>query len=163
MFVKALAGALSSVITLNNLRHSAAHSGSSVHDTHAVIVSFHFSSVLRVCRIWLLMPRSFTGVPALSTSCFVPSPCTVNGDPPPHSWYISGLQMVPSKSNAISFGSRFFTELLFTFELFMASPKFSFETKMKSAKEMIWMNLQLNMFAHDMNLPQQSYWILSSW
>ena len=48
-------------------------------------------------------------VPCLSYSFFVPSPSGLNGAPPPHSWYISGVHIVPSRSNAINFGS--FTEL----------------------------------------------------
>jgi hypothetical protein len=46
-----------------------------------------------------------TRVPAESRSCFVPSPSMVKGAPPPQSWYISGVHIVPSKSNATSLGS----------------------------------------------------------
>lgn len=108
-------------LTLNNSMQSAAQSGSSVQDTQATIVFSHFCSLFKVWSIWLLMPRSLTGVPFLSNSRFLPSPSTVNGDPPPHNWYISGVQIVPSKSKAISFGRFLWTPAVgISFEALLA-------------------------------------------
>ena len=122
--------------------HSAAHTGSSVHDTHATLVSPHLSSVLSSCRIQPLIPRRVTGAPVLSKSFFVPSPSATNGAPPPHNWYMSGVQIVPSRSNAINFGGRWTAFEDPTRELIIAPPDWIEEIRVKDkAATIIWSTL----------------------
>ena len=87
---------------LNFLIHSSAHVGSSVQLTHATFTPFHPSSVLSSSSIPPDIPRSLTFCPLQSFK--TSSLSTVNGAPPPQSMYISGVQIVPSRSNATTFG-----------------------------------------------------------
>jgi hypothetical protein len=86
----------------NRRRHSSAQSGSSVQLTQVVII-VGWSS-LRSLRMPELSPRSLTTVPEQSFNRALLM--AVKGAPPPQSWYISGVQIVPSRSNAIRRGIR---------------------------------------------------------
>lgn len=87
-------------------------SGSSQRETHATFTLSplsvsHLSSLRRECSTSAEHPKRVTRFPLQSRSeHFEPFLSTENGAPPPHSWYISGVQIVPSRSKAINLGRR---------------------------------------------------------
>ena len=92
---------------LNLVKHSSAHSGSSVQETQAIFKDEKLGSTLKSWNNLSTIPRSRTVTPLLSSKSF-PFLDEVKGDPPiyyiinmiiiipPHNSYISGLHTVPS-------------------------------------------------------------------